>query len=282
MVIADDPSSTDEWDDSVIIHEWGHFADHQFSCNQNPGGAHTLPGLNNGANGLQLSWGEGYPDYYQSAVRTIMPGAGFTSYYIDPSGPTVDLEVRPGQASDRNEEAIAALMWDFADGVNDGRTRSTMVTPRCSGCSPTRASATTPSVICAASSRCGRIWACRQMRPAAATVVQNVSVNLSSVAAVASSAPDAATQPVSTAATNAGAGPLDYRWWDQVTMVVDNSTSMAGGARHCQTRRGQADHRRAGQRLHPRSRAPSSTSTRSTRTARPRTPCWKGASLPTR
>ncbi|MCB9159626.1 MAG: hypothetical protein H6644_07190 [Caldilineaceae bacterium] len=230
MVIADDPSSTDEWDDSVIIHEWGHFADHQFSCNQNPGGAHSLPGINNGANGLQLSWGEGYPDYYQSAVRTVMPGAGFTSYYIDPDGPTVDLEVRPGQASDRNEGAIAALMWDFADGANDGQDTVNH------GHAALQRVLTDPGFR--NNTQCDmrrflKVWKDLGL-PAdaatAATVVQNVNVNLSSVAAVASSAPDAATQPVSTAATNAGAGPLDYRWWDQVTMVVDNSTSMAGGA----------------------------------------------------
>ncbi len=121
LVIADDPSSTDEWDDSVIIHEWGHFADHQFSCNQNPGGAHSLPGVNNGVRGNQLAFGEGYPDYYQSAARTIMPGSASVSFYVDPDGPTVDLEnMRAVTASNLDEGAIAALFWDFLDTANDG------------------------------------------------------------------------------------------------------------------------------------------------------------------
>ncbi|HRO25798.1 MAG TPA: hypothetical protein PLR07_16035, partial [Promineifilum sp.] len=92
LVIAGDSSNTDEWDDSVIIHEWGHFADHQFSCNQNPGGAHSLPGVNAGTNATRLAWGEGYPDYYQSVARTLMPGSSAVNFYVDPSGPTVDLE----------------------------------------------------------------------------------------------------------------------------------------------------------------------------------------------
>ena len=120
MVVADDPSSRDEWDDSVIIHEWGHFADHQFSCNQNPGGAHSLPGVNAGVNGTRLAFGEGYPDFYQAAARTIMPGSANPSFYVDPDGPTVDLEnMRGVTAGDRDEGAIAALLWDFFDAAND-------------------------------------------------------------------------------------------------------------------------------------------------------------------
>jgi hypothetical protein len=122
MVIADDPSSADEWDDSVIMHEWGHFADHQFSCNQNPGGRHSLPGVNAGANGMRLAFGEGYPDYYQAVARTVMPGSSSLSFYVDPDGPTVDLEnMRNVTASDRDEGAIAALLWDFFDTANDGQ-----------------------------------------------------------------------------------------------------------------------------------------------------------------
>ncbi|RIK11913.1 MAG: hypothetical protein DCC51_17125, partial [Anaerolineae bacterium] len=122
LVIADDPSSTDEWDDSVIIHEWGHFADNQFSCYQNPGGAHSLPGVNAGPNATRLAFGEGYPDYYQSVARTIMPGSAAINFYVDPNGPTVDLEnMRAVTAADTDEGAVAAMLWDFADGANDGQ-----------------------------------------------------------------------------------------------------------------------------------------------------------------
>jgi hypothetical protein len=32
MTIADDPSDPDQWDESVIMHEWGHMADDEYSC----------------------------------------------------------------------------------------------------------------------------------------------------------------------------------------------------------------------------------------------------------
>ncbi len=228
LVIADDASSADEWDDSVIIHEWGHFADHQFSCNQNPGGAHTLPGLNNGPTGAQLSWGEGFPDYYQSAARTIMPGSGFTSFYIDVTGPTVDFETLPGTATDRNEGAVAALLWDFIDAANDGndtvnhgqaRIQKVFTDPAFQG-----------------NTQCNmrrflKVWKDLGFptdAATAATVVQNVAINNPFALTVAAGA-DAPITAAQAQAINAAA-PLDYRWWDQVTMVLDNSTSMAGPA----------------------------------------------------
>lgn len=233
MVIADDPSSTDEWDDSVIIHEWSHFADHQFSCNQNPGGAHSLPGVNAGMNGNQLAWGEGYPDYYQSAARTIMPGSASVSFYVDPDGPTVDLEnMRGVTASNLDEGAIAAMLWDFLDTTNDnqdtvshGQTAIQQVYTHPDFRNNTQCDL----------NRYLQVW--RKLglptdAATAATIVQNVNVNLASLAPIAVTAASAGAptgEPAEPAAVTA-APPLEFRWWDQVTMVVDNSTSMAGPA----------------------------------------------------
>ena len=200
IVIADDASSPDEWDDSVIIHEWGHFADHQYSCYRNPGGRHSLPGINNGVNGTRLSWGEGYPNYYQSAVRSIMPGTAFASYYIDPSGPTVDLERRPGQASDRNEGAIAALLLDFFDGDpadNQDTVRHGQALIQYVYTHP----AFQGNAQCDLQ-RFLRVWRDLGLATDAATaaaVVQNVNVD------------------------------INTRWWGQVALVVDTSSSMAAG-----------------------------------------------------
>ncbi|MBP6015534.1 MAG: hypothetical protein KA586_02355 [Candidatus Promineofilum sp.] len=243
MVIADDPSSTDQWDDSVIIHEWGHFADHQFSCNQDPGGAHSLPGVNAGPNGTQLAFGEGYPDYYQAAARTIMPGSASVSFYVDPDGPTVDLEnMRGVTAGDRDEGAVAAMLWDFQDGANDG---SDTVNH---GHTAIQRVFTDPDLK--NNTQCDmrrflQVW--RKLKlptdaATAATIVQNVNVTLASLPAVVSSSAAqadngsiastalASTDPRSTDLLN-GVPPLDYRWWDQVTMVVDNSASMAASAK---------------------------------------------------
>lgn len=233
LVIADDPSSTDEWDDSVIIHEWGHFADNQFSCYRNPGGAHSLPGVNNGTAGNQLAFGEGYPDYYQSAARTIMPGSSSLNFYVDPSGPTVDLEnMRAVTASNLDEGAIAALLWDFQDTANDG---SDTISPGHAVVQRVYTDSNFQGNAQCDINRFLQVWrklALPTDAATAATIVQNVNITLASlpVLPLVSAAPvDQPRQPAETDAI-AAVPPLDYRWWDQVTMVVDNSSSMAGPA----------------------------------------------------
>jgi hypothetical protein len=232
MVLADDPSSTDEWDDSVIIHEWGHFADHQFSCNQNPGGAHSLPGVNAGMNGTRLAFGEGYPDYYQSAARTLMTSSSSVSFYVDPDGPTVDLEnMRGVTASDRDEGAIAALMWDLQDAANDGQDT---INPGHAVLQRVYTSADFRNNAQCDMRRFLQVW--RKLglptdAATAATVVQNVNVAFASlppIAAAAAEGPEAVATDGPAAAS--AFPPLDYRWWEQATMVVDTSASMAGPA----------------------------------------------------
>ena len=231
MVIADDPSSTDHWDDSVIIHEWGHFADNQFSCYQNPGGAHTLPGVNNGVNGPRLAWGEGYPDYFQSVARQAMPGSASVRFYVDPSGPTVDLEnMRAVTATDRDEGAVAALLWDFADAANDG---SDTVNHGHAAVQQVYATGDFQGNTQCDLRRFLQVWR-KQGLPTnaatAATIVQNANITLASLPAIplaAAANVPVGEQPAAPAAPLA-APPLDFRWWNQVTMVVDRSASMAG------------------------------------------------------
>ena len=237
MVIADDSSSRDEWDDSVIIHEWGHFADHQFSCNQNPGGAHSLPGVNAGANGPRLAFGEGYPDYYQSAARTLLPGSANVSFYVDPDGPTVDLEnMRGVTAGDRDEGAIAALMWDLIDGVNDN---SDTVNHGHAALQRVYADPDFRGNTQCDMRRFLQVW--RKLglptdAATAATIVQNVNVTLASLPPIVRSEQlAAASGPVNSGhrslTTPDAAPPFDFRWWDQVTMVVDDSASMAAAGK---------------------------------------------------
>jgi hypothetical protein len=205
VVVADDASSADEWDDSVIIHEWGHFADHQFSCYQNPGGAHTLPGVNAGANATRLAWGEGYPDYYQSVARTIMPGSASISFYVDPSGPTVDLEnMRAVSDSDADEGAVAALLWDLHDTANEGGDK---VNHGHGAIQRVYA-----SVGFKGNTQCDLRAFLKEWRNlglaadsvTASTLMHNVNI------------------------THISAPPFDVRWWEQATIVIDNSSSMAG------------------------------------------------------
>ncbi len=226
LILADDPSSTDQWDDSVIIHEWGHFADHQRSCYQNPGGAHALPGVNAGVNATRLAFGEGYPDYYQAVARSLMPGSAALSFYVDPSGPTVDLEnMRGVTAGGSDEGAVAALLWDFADAANDG---NDTINPGHAAVQRVYTDSAFQGNSQCDISRFLQVW--RKLglptnAATAATVVQNVNITFASLPVLPARAAGAET--VAPASTDA-LPPLDFRWWDQVTMVVDNSSSMAG------------------------------------------------------
>ena len=130
ITVADDPSDSDEWDDSVIMHEWAHSSDDEYSCDDNPGGTHFVNKL---VSDPELSWGEGYPDYYQSAVRANR-GDAQGNFYFDINGSGVngiklDLETwdtaNPTLVSTLSEFAIAAALWDLRDNVNDGGDRVT-------------------------------------------------------------------------------------------------------------------------------------------------------------
>ena len=234
ITIADDPSDPDQWDDSVIMHEWGHSADDYYSCDDNPGGDHYIDQL---VDDPELAWGEGYPDYYQSAVRGAL-GDPFGSWYIDIngsgiSGIEVDLEaydtsVSSDLISTRNELAIAAALWDLNDNVNDGQDRVNH------GHNMIQAVYTSNAFKDVAygfwDDTCDfdtfmRGWV-DDGRPTdgdtAAAVLQNTGYTLSSSMAKSAESPKAA------ASFNGPSAADVYRWWKQLTFVADNSASMAG------------------------------------------------------
>ncbi len=116
ITISDDPSNDAQWDESVIMHEWGHSADDYYSCDDSPGGPHKI-----GQDiDPEMAWGEGYPDYYQSAVRDAY-GFPDSEYYVNPdsaggSGVIYSLEdMYLGADDTRNAQAIAAALWDLYD-----------------------------------------------------------------------------------------------------------------------------------------------------------------------
>lgn len=66
---GDAPGSgdTDEYDDDVMIHEYGHFAAYSYSRDDSPGGPHYL---NDTAQDMRLSWSEGWGNFFVSAVKS--------------------------------------------------------------------------------------------------------------------------------------------------------------------------------------------------------------------
>lgn len=87
---------TDHFDDSVIIHEYGHFLEDVYAKQDSPGGSHT----GNGMIDPRLAWSEGWANFFQSAVLTNWNESTGTygadanvargKYYIDTLGFTGD------------------------------------------------------------------------------------------------------------------------------------------------------------------------------------------------
>lgn len=87
-------SDTDHFDDSIILHEYGHFLEDLYGYTQSPGGSHN----GNFVIDPRLSWSEGWANYFQSAVLTgadafdnsasesRMPTAKRYHYYVDTYG----------------------------------------------------------------------------------------------------------------------------------------------------------------------------------------------------
>lgn len=114
-----DDSDTDHFDNSIIIHEYGHFIEDILSKTDSPGGAHTGDGLLD----PRLAWGEGWANFFQAAVLqnpiyldTVGNPDGTPDIYFDEDleTPQHDLPVNPGEGNFR-EFSISRLLWDAID-----------------------------------------------------------------------------------------------------------------------------------------------------------------------
>lgn len=75
---------TDHFDNSVIIHEYGHYLEKAFADSDSPGGSHN----GNSVIDPRLAWSEGWSNFLQGAVRS-------DRYYVDTKGNT-DCSVQEG------------------------------------------------------------------------------------------------------------------------------------------------------------------------------------------
>lgn len=73
-------SDMDHFDNSVIIHEYGHFIEDHFGNPDSPGGGHDGESVID----PRLAWGEGWADFFQAAV--LFPNTGMRPVYRDTSG----------------------------------------------------------------------------------------------------------------------------------------------------------------------------------------------------
>lgn len=125
-----DSSDTDHFDNSVIIHEYGHFLEDSMAKSDSPGGSHN----GNKVIDPRLAWSEGWGNFFQAAVLNSAGSA--TPRYIDTSGNidgtpdiffAVNLETNslsmdiPSYQGEGNfrEFSVTRMLWDAIDSVAD-------------------------------------------------------------------------------------------------------------------------------------------------------------------
>lgn len=113
---------TDEYDDVVIIHEYGHFILSKFSRDDSPGGEHNL--FDNGQD-IRLSWSEGWGNFLPFAVRnsplyvdTLPGGIGISFNIEDYSTAQSGNPLSAAAIYTTNEIAVAGVLWDLFDEID--------------------------------------------------------------------------------------------------------------------------------------------------------------------
>ena len=121
-ILGDANSDTDEYDDHIIIHEWGHYFEDVFSRSDSIGGPHS-PGE---VLDIRLAFGEGWGNAL-SGIVTDNP------YYFDTSGARqangwyMNLEAgaqkNPGWYS---EGSVQRIIYDLYDSINEGHDHTSL------------------------------------------------------------------------------------------------------------------------------------------------------------
>ena len=225
----------DAWDESSIVHEYGHLLEDQFTCDESLGGDHGALDI---LDDVEFAWSEGYPNYFQGAVRQNagMPQANI---YIDIQAnggvSRFDLERWdtnvPTRTVETNEMAIAALFWDLMDDAVDGQDRASY------------GHRTIQEVYTSeefneqlGDEECSvnqyfQAWQAEGKTAdadTAAIITQNVSKNITFGAATNNLLAAGADFAASPATVDATPAANDYRWWKQLIMLADTSKSMEG------------------------------------------------------
>lgn len=119
-----DYSDCDHFDNSVILHEYGHFIEDVFSETDSPGGAHSGDSIID----ARLAWGEGWANFFQAAVTDVPlyrdtsgNTSGSATHFFNEhlENPDNDIPSTMGEGNFR-EFSIARLLWDAIDSTNEG------------------------------------------------------------------------------------------------------------------------------------------------------------------
>jgi hypothetical protein len=107
-------SDDDGYDDTVILHEIGHFVEDRFGRTDSPGGSHD-----GSPTDPNLAWSEGCSTYFAMAVRNrphYMDSNSGGGWGYDADTTVTALTGSPTLGSDISEDTVSEVLWDIADG----------------------------------------------------------------------------------------------------------------------------------------------------------------------
>lgn len=118
-----DNADTDHFDNSVILHEYGHFLEDSVFASDSPGGSHN----GNKVIDPRLAWSEGWGNFFQAAVQDSpyyldtegnIDGSTDFAFYVDLEDQTRDVPIYDGEGNFR-EFSVTRLLWDAIDTNGD-------------------------------------------------------------------------------------------------------------------------------------------------------------------
>jgi len=118
-ILGDADSDTDEYDDHVIIHEWGHYFEQSFSRADSIGGPHGSGDRLD----IRVAFGEGWGNAF-SAIATDNPIYFDTQGFRQSSGFSMDIESGKSDIKGYfSEDSVQHIIYDIYDSNDDGADR---------------------------------------------------------------------------------------------------------------------------------------------------------------
>ena len=115
------PDDTDEYDDPVLLHEYGHYLEFYLSHSDNPGGSHDGSPAD-----PRLAWGEGFGTYFGAAVAggplyidTSAGGASVTDVRIAGNDFPASPNDPRGMKQLLSEQLVTQILYTIALGPDD-------------------------------------------------------------------------------------------------------------------------------------------------------------------
>ena len=117
FLLGMDGDDTEEFDDHVIVHEWGHYFEDNFSRSDSIGGSHGVGDLLD----MRVAFGEGFATALSGIALNNASYCDTLWFGGNLSGFEIDIESEAGgTAGWFNEISVMKLVYDLWDVANDG------------------------------------------------------------------------------------------------------------------------------------------------------------------